>query len=258
MSGIAVRYVYLSNEELLREAEELTERLNASLCGQEKIILTEEQPGDELYLRLGTDGLSLVQGDLCEQGDFTKMLIRLKHNNLSHEMLVKASKFKNLEGPFTAVDATAGMGEDALLLAAAGYHVKLYEYNPIIAALLADTLRRAALCPELAETAGRMELHYENSLRALPNLEEAPDVIVLDPMFPLRQKSALIKKKFQLLQQLEMPCVEEKELLDAAMAANPRRIVIKRPLKGPLLAGVKPSYSLEGKAIRYDCIVLRT
>jgi 16S rRNA (guanine1516-N2)-methyltransferase len=44
--------------------------------------------------------------------------------------------------------------------------------------------------------------------------------------------------------------------MDAARAAGPRRIVVKRPLKGPFLADVKPSYSLKGKAVRYDCIVL--
>jgi 16S rRNA (guanine1516-N2)-methyltransferase len=82
-----------------------------------------------------------------------------------------------------------------------------------------------------------------------------PDVIYLDPMFPERQKSGLIKKKFQLLQRLESPCADEEELLSAALAARPLRIVIKRPLKGPPLAGATPSYSLKGKAIRYDCIV---
>ena len=44
--------------------------------------------------------------------------------------------------------------------------------------------------------------------------------------------------------------------MDAALAANPRKIVVKRPLKGPYLAERKPSYSLDGKTIRYDCIVI--
>ena len=101
-----------------------------------------------------------------------------------------------------------------------------------------------------------MQLLEEDSLAALPQLATAPDVILLDPMFPERQKSALIKKKFQLLQKLERPCADEIELVNAAVAAHPRKVVIKRPLKGPYLAGRKPSYSLKGKAIRYDCLVL--
>ena len=83
----------------------------------------------------------------------------------------------------------------------------------------------------------------------------APGVIYLDPMFPARTKSAAVKKKFQLIHVLEKPCEDEEELLEAALALKPRKVVIKRPVKGPFLAGRKPSYSLRGKAIRYDCFV---
>ena len=68
-------------------------------------------------------------------------------------------------------------------------------------------------------------------------------------------KSALVKKKFQLLHHLERPCEDEESLLQAAILARPRKIVIKRPLKGSFLAGRKPDYSLKGKAIRYDVLV---
>jgi len=199
-------------------------------------------------------GLSLVGNGLTLRGDLVRMLPRLRPNALAGELLVKAAKLKKPDKMPTAVDATAGLGEDALLLAAAGFSVTLFEYDPVIAALLQDSLNRAASHPALAEIVGRMTLCEGNSITALPQL--SPDVVLLDPMFPERQKSALIKKKFQLLQQLERPCSDEEELLAAAVAASPKKIVIKRPLKGPYLAGQKPSYSLSGKAVRYDCIVL--
>ena len=82
-----------------------------------------------------------------------------------------------------------------------------------------------------------------------------PDVIYLDPMFPERQKSGLVKKKFQLIHYLEAPAENEETLMQAAIDARPFKIVVKRPAKGPYLAGLKPSYSLDGKAIRYDCYV---
>ena len=87
-------------------------------------------------------------------------------------------------------------------------------------------------------------------------LSLTPDVVLLDPMFPAREKSALIKKKFQLLQKLEKPCSDETSLLEAAFAANPHKIVIKRPIKGPFLADRKPDYSIKGKSVRYDCFVI--
>lgn len=214
-------------------------------------------PAGACYLQLDGSGLGLVENGHMLRGNFAKLRPRLIPNNLNGELLVKASKLKGAqgEGQLTAVDATAGLGEDAFLLAGAGFQVELYERNPIIAALLADALRRGLEDPELAQVIGRMHLHMEDSMAALSRMSPPPDIIVLDPMFPKRQKSGLIKKKFQLLQQLEQPCAEENDLLQAAISCRPRRIVIKRPLKGPYLAGVKPSYSIKGKAIRYDCIV---
>jgi len=200
------------------------------------------------------EGLALVMGDLRMICDFREMLPRLKNGRLQGEMLVKAAKLKNVDNP-VAVDATAGMGEDAILLAAAGFNVKLYEYDMVIAALLEDALMRARDDEELAPIVSRMELHKENSIEALKNMEFAPDVVFLDPMFPARSKSGLIKKKFQLLQRLESPCCDERELLEAAMASHPKKIIIKRPAKGPYLGGVKPDYTYDGKAIRYDCMV---
>jgi len=217
----------------------------------EKINISEK-----LQLCCDEEGVFLTDGANTLRADFTKEMKRLKQANLQGEMLVKAAKIKGAEMPLTVLDATAGLGEDSILLAAAGFKVLLYEYDPVIAALLRDALKRAAGVPELAGIVARMELHEENSVEAMQKLAETPDIVFLDPMFPERQKSALVKKKFQLLQQLERPCSAEEELLSAAMAAKPRKIVIKRPLKGPFLAGRKPDYSMPGKAIRYDCIIL--
>lgn len=240
--------VFSETEAGYEEALRLAERLHAPITREKSAA---EQA--ELVLRLDADGLALTNGRLTLRGDFTHMLPRLRTGNLQRELLVRAAKKKAADPAPTAVDATAGLGEDALLLAAAGFSVRLYECNPVIAALLRDALRRASKEPELTAVVQRMQLFEEDSLTALPNLSSPPDLILLDPMFPARQKSALIKKKFQLLQLLEQPCTNEAELLEAALAAHPRKIVIKRPLKGPYLANLKPDYSLSGKAIRYDC-----
>ena len=217
--------------------------------------MTEEH---EATLRRGEQGLELVSGPMAIRADYAHLLPRLKPNRLSGELLVRAAKIKGAASsgePLRAVDATAGLGEDALLLAAAGFEVQLFEHNPTIAALLEDGLRRAADVPELAPIVARMHATQADSTQALRNLGYAPDVILLDPMFPAKRKDSAAKKKLQLLQQLETPCDDEEGLLEAAIAANPRKIVIKRPMKGPYLAGRKPAYSISGKAIRYDCLV---
>ena len=207
-----------------------------------------------LELRRDADGLALVGEAMMLRADFSDLLPRLRPDRLGRELLVRAARVRGVEAP-TAVDATAGLGEDSLLLAAAGFTVTMFEKDSVIAALLRDALERAAANPELAPVAARMTLVEGDSVAGLRDLGFSPDVVFLDPMFPERTKSAAVKKKFQLLHHLERPCDNEAELLGAALTAHPRKVVIKRPPKGPLLAGTKPSYQVAGKAVRYDVIV---
>ena len=210
-----------------------------------------------LLLRDDGEGLALVGDGVVVRPDFARMAARLRPANLSRELLVRAAKVKHAREPLTAVDATAGLGEDSLLLAAAGFEVRLYERNPVIAALLRDAMLRAAGDGRLAPVVARMSLVEGDSVLGLAELGFRPSVVLLDPMFPAKQKSAAVKKKLQLLQRLEAPCDDESALLEAAFAARPRKVVVKRPAKGPFLAGAKPSYSVAGKAIRYDCYLPR-
>ena len=207
-----------------------------------------------LELRGGAAGLALAGDGMELTCDLARLLPRLRPDRLGRELLVRAARVRGVAAP-TAVDATAGLGEDSLLLAAAGFTVTMYEKDPVIAALLQDALDRAANEPQLSAIVERMTLVEGDSVAALRAMGAAPDVVFLDPMFPERTKSAAVKKKFQLLHRLERPCEDERELLDAALAAGPRKVVIKRPPKGPCLAGVKPSHAVAGKAVRYDVIV---
>lgn len=211
--------------------------------------------GAGLALEQRPEGLTLLGDGMELTGDFSQLLPRLRQDRLSKELLVRAAHIKGAEHPLRAVDATAGLGEDSLLLAAAGYEVLLVERDPVIAALLADCLRRARADERLAAVAGRMHLQPGEATLVLGQLPQAPHLVYLDPMFPAKGKAALTKKKLQLFQRLEPPCAQEEELLAAALAAGPRRVVVKRPLKAPALAGRKPSHSVEGKTIRYDVFV---
>ncbi len=207
-----------------------------------------------LELREDAAGLALVGDGMVLRVDFSRLLPRLRADRLGRELLVRAARTRGVTAP-TVVDATAGLGEDSLLLAAAGFTVIMFEKDPVIAALLRDALDRAADDSQLAEAVARMTLVEGDSVAGLRELSFSPDVVFLDPMFPERTKSAAVKKKFQLLHHLERPCEDEEGLLAAALAARPRKVVIKRPPKGPWLAGAKPSHSLAGKAVRYDVIV---
>lgn len=228
---------------------------------------------DTLRAKLVKDAdgyLALESGDMRINCDFARSIRRIKGGNLGRELLVKAAKIQDTRVSVPlAIDATAGLGEDSLLFAATGFRVKMFEKNAMIAALLRDGLKRVKEFGGekiLFDAVSRMELVEGDSVYAMremanrtseqDDIAERPDVILLDPMFPEKQKNSLTKKKLQLLQMLEEPCEDEDALLDAAMALEPRRIIIKRPLKGPYLAGRKPTYSLEGKTVRIDCILM--
>lgn len=242
--------IYLDKGGDRGQAEKLAKTLESVVVDK----LDENEKGP--VLRFAKDGLFFENGKMVLHGDFGAMRHRLEDGRLLHEPLLKAAKLKEIEGPMKVVDATAGLGEDSILLAAAGHYVTLIERDPIICALLKDAVRRGAKIPELKDTMSRMKVVEGDSIQQLGLLQEQPDVIILDPMFPEKTNTALVKKKFQMIYLLERQSNDEDALMQAAIDAKPRKIVVKRPLKGPYLGGVKPGYSLEGKTIRYDCIVL--
>ncbi|MCB1648096.1 MAG: class I SAM-dependent methyltransferase [Pseudomonadales bacterium] len=171
------------------------------------------------------------------------------------EALLKAAGLKQEQG-IPVVDATAGLGLDAFLLASAGCQVTLFERSPILHALLNDGLRRAADSEEarVREVASRMHLQLGDSIAGMPALSPRPDLVYLDPMFPQRRKTAKVKKHMLLLQQLlhGQQGEAEEQLLATALACATRRVVVKRPRLASPLAGRKPSHSLEGKSSRFD------
>ena len=241
-----------AEQDYTERAMELADRLGAEICSR-----TDEICGDERYLLLDGKGLALIQGKMELRGDFRNMIKRVLGGRLQHEKLLRAVRFREDVHGMLAVDATAGLGEDSFILAAAGFSVLMCEYNPVIAALLRDALDRARTDPDIGEIARRMELREGSSIDILGSLGWKPDVIYLDPMFPAKKKSGISTKKLQIFQKLETPCANEEELLAAAFAADPRRIVIKRPIRGEPLAGRRPGFSIDCRNVRYDCHVVR-
>lgn len=152
------------------------------------------------------------------------------------------------------IDATAGLGRDAFVLASLGAEVTLLERSPVLAALLADGLARAAAEPALAPVVRRMHLIPMDAatwLRQCPR-EARPAVIYLDPMYPHRRKSALVKKEMRMLRALVGDDADAPALLAAALDCATRRVVVKRPKGAPPLAGPAPAAAVASKNTRYD------
>jgi 16S rRNA (guanine1516-N2)-methyltransferase len=168
--------------------------------------------------------------------------------------LVRAAGIKRDRIP-SIVDATAGLGRDAFLLASAGADVTLIERSPEVHALLKNALARAtAESDELAVVVGRMTLIHGDAKTYLPQLK--PDVVIIDPMHPPRRNSALVKQEMRLLSAIVGADKDADELMRIALAHARERVVLKWPLRAaPLLDAPKPSHQYSGKTVRYEVFV---
>ncbi|MFD1199215.1 class I SAM-dependent methyltransferase [Brucella gallinifaecis] len=153
------------------------------------------------------------------------------------------------------VDATAGLGRDAFLLASLGAKVTLIERSEKMHALLAEGLARAAAeGGKYAETVARMTLLYGDSSLLLPELR--PQVVLVDPMHPPRGNSALVKKEMRQIREIVGTDPDSERLMQVALEYAQNRVVLKWPLRAEPMAGIrKPSHQILGKSTRYDVFV---
>ena len=193
-------------------------------------------------LHLTQDKLVLLaEGFTPLEVNFSTSTWQRRHDAGKKQGLIRACK---PTPGMNILDATAGWGRDAAILASFGANVLMLERQPLMAALLEDAIIRAQ------STA--LSLIYQDAKSYLERLTEYdyPDVIYIDPMHPERQKSALVKKDMQILQQLVGPDDDAQTLIQLAIVRAKKRVVVKWPQKESAL--VKPNLSIPGKTIRFD------
>lgn len=212
----------------------------------------------EYQLQLGPDGLRLAwsgpDAPRPIRVDFTAgaAVHRRRFGGGSGQMIARAAGIASGVRP-TVLDATAGLGGDAFVLASLGCEVTLVERHPLIAALLEDGLRRALEDPGTAPVAARLRLRRADAVEAMQAWPgEAPQVIYLDPMFPPRAGSALGKKEMRLFRPLVGDDEDAPALLAAALSLASHRVVVKRPRLSGTIGDMAPGYVLEGKSSRFD------
>ncbi len=238
--------------------EALLPELSPAAAGWAQRLQLPEQGAADFALQLGADGLQLL--DLGEQApgpvrvDFVSGAVA--HRRLfgggSGQMIAKAVGIQSGVRP-QVLDATAGLGRDAFILAELGCNVTMIERQPVIAALLEDGLQRALLDPAVAGIIAAMRLLGGDAIALMQAWSaEPPQVIYLDPMFPHRDKSALVKKEMRLFRPLVGDDDDAPALLTAALALATHRVVVKRSRKAPVIEGIAPGYVLEGKSSRFD------
>ncbi|HEY0633812.1 MAG TPA: class I SAM-dependent methyltransferase [Gammaproteobacteria bacterium] len=250
--------LHVSATHLLYQAESIAQRWGFLLAAGV------EPDEAEFYLLLTDEHLTLCQRGDDAPGpvyvDFVAGAVahRRKFGGGKGQPIAKAAGFGKGKPP-TIIDATAGLGRDAFVFASLGSEVWLIERSPVVAALLEDGLQRALADAEIAPIVQHMHLLSGDAATLLSGFAESqrPDVIYLDPMFPPRQKSALVKKEIRLFQFLICEDVDADALLPLALQTACERVVVKRPDYAPWLAGRKPTLTFETKKNRFDVYVLK-
>jgi len=201
------------------------------------------------------DGIELWDHKCVRRGtrvDFTQIDTRVATGNISRNQPLAKAVGRNA---VHIIDATAGFGHDAMLLACMGYTITAIERNPLIHLLLQDGVQRASADRILGPiTNTRFDLKFGDAITHIRNTDRPIDVIYLDPMFESgRSRSALPKKPAQVLRDLVGEDVDSTELLGVANTSA-KRVVVKRTDNDPPLSGV-PTHTIKGKIVRYDIYI---
>ncbi len=176
---------------------------------------------------------------------------RLHQGGGRNQALPKAVGMKKGKTP-DIVDATAGLGRDAFLLASLGAKVTLIERSTHVHELLLNAMDAARSHNEqMAQIMTRMTLLHADAKTLLPAL--CPEVILVDPMHPPRTNSALVKQELRQIRQIVGTDEDAPELMQVALNCARNRVVLKWPQKAPPMKDIPaPSYKIEGKTTRYD------
>ena len=176
---------------------------------------------------------------------------RLRFGGGRGQDLPKAAGFKPGINPHI-IDATAGLGRDAFLLASLGATVTMIERSTDVHALLLDGMARALDAGGVtAKIISRMTLIHGDAIQLLPSL--SPEIVLVDPMHPPRNKSALVKAEMRQIRAIVGIDDDQNRLMQTALAHASRRVVLKWPAKAAPMADIPPaSHQIIGKSVRYD------
>ena len=184
--------------------------------------------------------------------DFTQGAVawKIRHPGKGKHPLARAIGIEHGKRPLI-LDATAGLGRDAWLLASLGCTVYLCERHPVVATLLLDGLERARRHPHWSALFRQSMFWLGSDLTALDHWSGNADVIYLDPMYPppARRRTAAVKKDMQYLRRLVGHDTDAAEWL-ASARARVSRVVVKRPDWADPLA--KPDTIIETGDHRFD------
>ena len=180
---------------------------------------------------------------------------RLRFGGGRGQDLAKAMGLRAGKTPMI-VDATAGLGRDAFLLASLGAQVILIERSEKMHSLLVQGMRRAVQeGGEFREIISRMTLLKGDAKDLLPDL--SGEAVLIDPMHPPRKNSALVKRELRQVREIVGTDDDAADLVRVALKNARNRVVLKWPAKAEPIKGLQAcSHQILGKSTRYDVFMV--
>lgn len=219
-------------------------------AGNYRFIMAVTDDRIELHNNLDTKVKPIVVDFLS-----TELVRRIRFLNKKNELIARAIGLGSSKRSLKVLDATAGFGIDAYVLASFGCQVTMVERSVVIGILLEDGLGRLRnKNSALAEKMNLIHLDAFDYFRTIEteNIVQRPDVIYLDPLYPKSKKSSLNRKSMRILREIVGEDFDADKLLKPALAIA-HRVVVKRHKKSEYMANLEPSLQFfSNGSSRYD------
>ena len=246
----------MNSEDVYKLEVIVEDEVLASFCQRELDACRKISCSSPLFIKLSEGMVGLGNLNEPKQGlvfvDFVggTMAHRRQFGGGKKSEAVARACFGNMNSP-VIFDATAGLGRDAYVNAYLGARVHLFERNPVVRLLLKNGLDRAMSSDNSDFFRERMILEDVSTISEYSG-DVVPDTVYLDPMYPERQKSALVKKEMRTFHEL-IGCDEDRlELLDDARKIAGKRVVMKNPKWAPILNEKVRTAEVVTKNHRFD------
>ncbi len=184
--------------------------------------------------------------------DFAHSSLQQRVKSGSKDLLVRACGLHKAKHNIRRVmDATAGFGADAWVLASQGVEVIAIEQDVLVTAMLENALKRAQRLG--LEGAQKLTIFWGDSV--LMQRQEPVDIVYLDPMFSGGRRKAASSKSMSFLQDWLAHRYSQQAhsaLFDWACKTASSRVVVKRGIKATPLSAYAPTFQIKGKTHRFD------
>lgn len=254
-----IKFIVYQNQAVRDKAEEIALKTSCTAISYDKFLELDDK--GEFYFFADDKNFEVRFSSSISKGisvNFTsgKINHRIKTSTVKNPLARAAGIKGRMEKIPFIVDATAGLGTDSFLLSSLGARVAGFERNPFLFYLLEKGLENYFQVNENHNDLVFIHSDSSSLFKELlqNNIMERPDVIYLDPMYPLEnKKKTKPKKELEVLRKIIGKDNDSHILFNELVSNKNLRIVVKRPIHSPLISEIiKPSHKIESKLVRYD------